>query len=96
MIGAWRGTQIVVRGAAGDRVDIFWHAAERLFRTEPPAAIDRQLVVELTPVPPPATHWQWCDLVGQAAASARECNWQDCMTASATLHTAWLQTATEW
>ena len=65
----------MVRGAAGDRVDIFWHPAERLFRTEPPAAIDRQLVVELTPVPPPATHWQWCDLVGQAAASARECNW---------------------
>ena len=26
-------------------------------------------------MPPPATHWQWCDLVGQAAASARECNW---------------------
>ena len=69
------GFRSVVRGAAGDRVDIFWHASERLFRTEPPAAIDRQLVVELTPVPPPATHWQWCDLVGQAAASARECNW---------------------
>ena len=69
------GFRSVVRGAAGDRVDIFWHPAERLFRTEPPAAVDRQLVVELTPVPPPATHWQWCDLVGQAAASARECNW---------------------
>ena len=73
------GFRSVLRGTNGERVTLYWWESSRLWRLEVPNDGPITHTQEVTIVPPAgeeqAFTWQWCDLIGPAAANAREINW---------------------
>ena len=78
------GFRSVLRGQVGEAATLYWCMGDtgprwQLDSNAPPAA--DQMFTQQVVIEPPITAeqesftWQWCDLMGSAAADAREINW---------------------
>ena len=75
------GFRSVLRGHVGQAVTLHWWEDQRRWQLEvPDASVQARVLTQEVTVEPPmagpeAFTWQWCDLIGQAVADAREINW---------------------